>query len=165
MKFRAILIFFALTAFSASNAFSWGGEGHDVVVRLAFRLMKPAERKAAYDLLGTHDTYEIGNWADEVKDINGTKRWHFVDIPGNAEHYNAARDSPNGDCIIAELDRARTTIRDHSASQTKRREALLYWFHLVGDLYQPFHCYGDEAGGNGIKLYFKGRRTNLHALS
>jgi hypothetical protein len=164
MKFRVILIFLALTSFSASNAFSWGGEGHEVVVRLAFRLMKPAERKAAYDLLGTHDYYEIGNWADEVKDLNGTKRWHFVDIPEKAEHYNADRDCPNGDCIIAALDKVRATIRDRSASQKDRRIALLYWLHLVGDLYQPFHCYAEGKGGNDIKVYFKGNQTSLHKL-
>jgi hypothetical protein len=56
------------------------------------------------------------------------------------------------------------TIRNHSASKSARREALLYWFHLVGDLYQPFHCYGDYYGGNDITVYFKGDPTNLHKL-
>jgi hypothetical protein len=164
MKFRAILIFLALTSFSASNAFSWGSEGHDVVVKMALRMMKPAERKAVYDLLGTHDTYEIGNWADSIKEYNGTKNWHFVDIPEKAEHYDAARDCPNGDCIIAKLAMVQATIKNHTASRKDRKEALLYWFHLVGDLYQPFHCYGDYKGGNGIKPYFKGKQTNLHKL-
>jgi hypothetical protein len=164
MKFRTILIFLILSGLSESNAFSWGSEGHDVVVKMALRMMKPSERKAVYDLLGTHDTYVIGNWADSIKKFNGTSKWHYVDIPERDEHYNADRDCQNGDCIIAKLGMVQATIKNHSASKQKRREALLYWFHLVGDLYQPFHCYGDKAGGNEIKVYFKGEETNLHAL-
>jgi hypothetical protein len=56
------------------------------------------------------------------------------------------------------------TIRNHALSKQKRREALLYWFHLVGDLYMPFHCYGEYEGANGITVYFKGDTTNLHKL-
>ena len=164
MKYRAILIFFALSTISAPRAFCWGSEGHDVVVRMAIRQMKPAERKAVYDLLGTHDTHYIGHWADAVKSQNGTKNWHFVNIPDRDEHYNPDRDCPNGDCIIAKLAMVQATIRNHSASRQARREALLYWFHLVGDLYQPFHCYGDKYGGNDIAVNFKGEPTNLHAL-
>jgi hypothetical protein len=150
--------------FGVSNASAWGGEGHDVVVRLAIRLMKPAERKAVYALLGTHDTYKIANWADAVKEKNGTQNWHFVDIPERDVHYNADRDCPDGDCIIAKLAMVQATIQNHAASRRARREALLYWFHLIGDLYQPFHCYAEKRGGNGIKVYFKGERTNLHKL-
>ena len=164
MKIRTLLLFLVMSSVSATNAFSWGSEGHDVVVKMAIRLMKPAERKAVYDLLGTHNTHYIGHWADAVKDKNGTKNWHFVDIPDRDEHYNPERDCPNGDCIIAKLAMVQATIRNHSLSKQKRREALLYWFHLVGDLYQPFHCYGDKYGGNDIAVYFKGEPTNLHAL-
>ena len=153
-----------LLGFGISNASAWGGEGHDVVVRMAIRRMKPSERKAVYALLGTRDTRYIGNWADHVKDKYGNGNLHFVNIPERDEHYNAERDCPDGDCIIAKLALVQATIRNHAASRSVRREALLYWFHLVGDLYQPFHCYGDNAGGNGVKLYFKGKPTNLHKL-
>ncbi len=154
----------ALLAMTCSRAFAWGGEGHDVVVKMALRLMKPAERKAVYDLLGTHDTYYIGNWADEVKGKCGNGNWHYVDIPDRDEHYNADRDCPNGDCIIAKLAMVQATIRNHSASKRARKEALLYWFHLVADLHQPFHCYGNAFGGNDITVYFKDKETNLHKL-
>jgi hypothetical protein len=164
MKIRTILIFLVLSSFSASNAFSWGSEGHDVVVKMALRMMKPSERKAAYDLLGTKDTYVIGNWADSVKKLNGTSDWHYVDIPERDAHYNADRDCLNNNCIIAKLDMVQAQIRNHSLSHKTRREALLYWFHLVGDLYQPFHCYGDKRGANDITVYFKGEETNMHKL-
>jgi hypothetical protein len=164
MKIRIILLFLVLSSLSASQAFSWGSEGHDVVVKMALRMMKPSDRKAVYDLLGTHDTHYIGHWADAVKDKNGTKNWHFVNIPDRDKHYNADRDCPNGDCLIAKLAMVQATIRNHSASREARKEALLYWFHLVGDLYQPFHCYGDYYGANDIHVYFHGEETNLHHL-
>jgi hypothetical protein len=164
MKFRILLISLALSLLGISNALGWGCEGHDVVVKMALRMMKPSERKAVYDLLGTHDTYLIGNWADSVKAWNGTKKWHYVDIPERDAHYNAQRDCHDGECIIAKLAMVQATIQNHSASMQARKEALLYWFHLVGDLYQPFHCYGDYYGGNDITVYFHGERTNLHHI-
>jgi hypothetical protein len=131
---------------------------------MAIRMMKPQERKAVYALLGTHDTHYIGHWADAQKERLGNGNLHFVDIPDRAEHYNADRDCPAGDCIVAKLDEVQMTIRDHTKSREARREALLYWLHLVGDLFQPYHCYAGGAGGNDIALYFKDKRTNLHAL-
>lgn len=153
-----------LLAFSPKNSFTWGSEGHDVIVRMAIRLMPPAERKAVYALLGTHDTYIIGNWADEIKAKNGTGPWHYVDIPDRNTRYNAGRDCPNDNCIIAKLEMVQAQVRNHSLNRRARRTALLYWFHLIGDLYQPFHCYGDKNGGNDITVYFKNQPTNLHKL-
>ncbi len=166
MKIRTLFLFLALSGLSASTAFSWGSEGHDVVVKMALRMMKPSEKKAAFDLLGTHDTYVIGNWADSVKKMNGTSKLHYVDIAERDVRYNPERDCANGNCIIAKLDQVKATIQDHTQSKQKRREALLYWFHLVGDLYQPFHCYKEHHGGNDIhvSVYFKKKPTNLHAL-
>lgn len=170
MKIRTILLFLALSGLSASQAFSWGWEGHDVVVRMAMRMMKPSEKKAVYDLLGTNDPDRIGNWADSIKKFNGTSQLHYVDIPERDIHYNADRDCPDGNCIIAKLDMVQAQVRNHSLSRQTRREALLYWFHLVGDLYQPFHCYAEGHGGNDFRLYpyfkpyFKKKSTNLHKL-
>src|ERR1700739_4510447 len=97
------LLGLGLLVFGSLNAFGWGGEGHDVIVRMALRQMKTSERKAVYAPLGTSDPYTIGNWADSIKKFNGTADWHYVDIPDRDEHYNAVRDCSNADCIIAKL--------------------------------------------------------------
>ena len=158
---HAVLIVIMLFA---RSAFGWGSEGHDAIVQMALRMMKASERKAVFDLLGTHDTHYIGHWADAQREKLGNGNLHFVNIPDRDVHYNAERDCPNNDCIIAKLDQVQATIKDHTKSRQSRKEALLYWFHLVGDLYQPFHCYAEKHGGNDIPLLFHKRPTNLHKL-
>ena len=167
MRRSTLLALVFLCTFITSNAMAWGKEGHDVVVRLAFRMMSPAERNAAFELLGPryYKQYsKIGNWADRVKGLRHTANWHYVDIRSRDKHYHAERDCPNGDCIIEALERARANIRDHSLSDSVRREALLYWFHLAGDLYQPFHCIDKNEGGNTLYVMYYGMHCKLHAL-
>jgi len=103
------LVFLTLQLVSSSNALSWGREGHEVVVRIAMTMMKPAEKRAAFALLRTHDYNLIGRWADEVKS-RATRGWHFVDIPTRYSNYKADRDCRNGDCIIAALEREQAKI-------------------------------------------------------
>jgi len=155
-----------MLVFPRVDAHAWGREGHQVVVQLALRLMQPAQRRATYELLGTHDWSAIGRWADSVRPhrADSEQHWHYVDIPLEADAYDEARDC-KPTCIIDELERARAIVRDHSAPRGARREALLFWFHLVGDLHQPFHCYNNgDRGGNQLKVWFHGKRTSIHGL-
>jgi hypothetical protein len=43
-------------------------------------------------------------------------------------------------------------------------EALKFLVHFVGDMHMPLHLTGRERGGNGVKVRFGGRITNLHSL-
>ncbi|KAF8874821.1 phospholipase C/P1 nuclease domain-containing protein [Mucidula mucida] len=43
-------------------------------------------------------------------------------------------------------------------------EALKFLVHFLGDLHQPLHLTGRDRGGNGVKVLFGGRSTNLHSL-
>jgi nuclease S1 len=161
---RRLLILFAILPF-ASDAFAWGAEGHQVVVQIALRFMTQKQRTAVYHLLGTHDRAMIGHWADSIRPHRHyTERWHYVDIPKDSLTYDSARDCAE-DCIIAELARVQVTLHDTTADSLTRREALLFWFHLVGDLYQPFHCYNDnDRGANNLKIVYRGRRHSMHEL-
>jgi hypothetical protein len=128
--------------------------------------MKPAQRNAVYHLLGTHDKEAIGRWADSVRPLrdDSEHRWHYVDIPLEADEYDFVRDCRH-DCIIAELERVRATLHDKSLDSLTRREALLFWFHLVGDLYQPFHCYNNnDRGANKLKVIYQGKPHIMHKL-
>ncbi len=131
-----------------SSSSAWGSKGHESVVHLALQMMKPKERKAAFDLIGSDDPCFIGNWADHQREAHPeTRNWHYVNIPATVKSYKASRDC-QGTCIISQLEWARATVGDHHKSKVERREALLWWFHLTGDLYQPFHCFGKKEGGN-----------------
>ncbi|EIN09062.1 phospholipase C/P1 nuclease [Punctularia strigosozonata HHB-11173 SS5] len=41
-------------------------------------------------------------------------------------------------------------------------EALKFLIHFFGDMHQPLHLSGRQYGGNGAKVLFDGRLTNLH---
>jgi hypothetical protein len=97
-------------------------------------------------------------WADKVRnDRPYTRQWHFVDIPLDAEQYLAARDcqsSPEGDCIIQEIERAFALLSNPNEEKCARAAALKYIIHFVGDMHQPLHDATDthdvEATANGF---------------
>ncbi|KAH7904370.1 S1/P1 nuclease [Hygrophoropsis aurantiaca] len=46
----------------------------------------------------------------------------------------------------------------------RAREALKFLIHFLGDMHMPLHLTGRDRGGNGDKVSFDGRVTNLHSL-
>lgn len=87
------------------------------------------------------------------------------DPPGTPAAYDAARDCPRGDCVVAAIERFEVVLRDRSAPPRERLEALKFIVHLVADVHQPLHCADDgDRGGNDIRVSLSGRRTNLHAV-
>ena len=123
---------------------------------------------------GGEDMFLAGStWPDEVRSNRpDTYNWHFVDIPVGETHYDAARDckaTDRGDCIIAEIARARAELTDSSRSAELKAESLKFLIHFVGDLHQPLHAVDDhDRGGNDVKVSALGgdggRATNLHAV-
>lgn len=93
---------------------------------------------------------------------NNTYNWHFVDIPKDHDHYDAATECPKenpslGDCVINELERLRNELRCLTGQD--QLKALKFAVHFVGDIHQPFHTIWEEAGANGVTvtLQFKGK--------
>jgi len=104
------------------------------------------------DLLGQGVSLaSVASWADDVRDDRpATYRWHFVSIPINRATYDSAQDCQNlddGDCVVAEIDRARQDVRCGSDASA-RTEALKFLVHFLGDLHQPFHTVLEEIGMN-----------------
>ena len=97
-----------------------------------------------------------------------TYNWHFVNIPSTADHYDPSRDclpTARGDCIIAALERLEHDLGNVSLPAARRREALMFIIHFVGDLHQPLHAINtnDDLGGNRRPIEAIGDATNLHA--
>lgn len=170
---KSLFTIFLFIVFTCSRAMCWGHEGHEVVVRMAYQMIADESPQAADSIraiLGKRyfpnnrpDFDAIGNWADRHKSAL-TRKWHFVDISQSHCHYNAERDCENGNCIIEALKRQQARILDRSLPLRERRKALLYWFHLCGDLYQPFHCIEKQHGGNDLPVTFYGKSCNLHEV-
>ena len=175
MRRSAAAVLIALVVMHSSlRVAAWGAVGHHVVARIAWSLMSAAARDRAAVLLdGRQDAFVASaTWADEVRSAKPeTYNWHFVDIPVGEAKYSAARDCPateKGDCVVAEIARARAELADASRPQAQRAESLKFLIHFVGDIHQPLHAIDNhDRGGNDVRVAAlrgdDGRATNLHA--
>ena len=148
-------------------AYGWGPEGHRLVARIAFDELTPAARDRVAAILAPDQTLtSISSWADEVRRSRPeSEPWHYVDIPIDKPHLDMKRDCPKGACVIAEIARNRATLQDPSATAVQRREALMFLVHFIGDMHQPLHCSNhNDRGGNGVRVMFNNRRSNLHSV-
>ena len=155
---------------------AWGPEGHHIVARIALARLTPEAKQGVETLLGPEDFVAVSTWADEIRSQRPeTYNWHFVDIPFGEQKYDAARDcktTPQGDCVIAQLERARKDLTDASLPADRRREALKWLIHLMGDLHMPLHAIDNhDRGGNDVLVTIVGQpppdpgvRVNLHGV-
>jgi hypothetical protein len=148
-------------------AYGWGPEGHSLVARIAEAQLTPAARAQVIAILGPDRTLvSIASWADEIRRGRPeTGPWHYIDIPIHQPHLDMARDCPKGDCVIAQITEFEKVLQDPAADPVKRREALMFVVHFVGDMHQPLHCSNnDDRGGNSVRVQFFDRTTNLHSV-
>ncbi len=149
-----------------SAAHAWGTQGHQVIASLA-QAQLTARAKAEIDKLLVLEPGEslssISTWADEHRNPT-TAAWHYVNFPKNSCTYDAARDCPDGNCVVAAIDRQIEVLKS-DAPPEKRLTALKYVVHLVADIHQPLHAgYAEDRGGNSYQLQAFMRGSNLHAL-
>jgi len=166
-KLRIVALLFVFAIPHAARA--WGRSGHAIVADIAQDHLTPAAYSAASLLLeeeGLTQLAEVSSWADDFRKSHPeTAPWHFVDIPLNAQTYNAARDCPAGDCAVAKLEQFRAILADQSAPAAQRLEALKWIVHLVADLHQPLHAEDNgDRGGNQIIAEGFDRPVSLHAI-
>ena len=164
-----LLIYISLIAAAPSSALAWGSEGHRIIAEIAEQYLQPETARQVRDLLAIeNDTSlaDVATWADQIRrQRSETAPWHFVDIPISAPAYDPARDCPRGDCVVAKIEQLTTTLGDRAAAPRDRLEALKFVVHFVGDIHQPLHASdNNDRGGNGVRVEFMGRRTNLHAV-
>jgi hypothetical protein len=148
-------------------ALAWGPEGHEIVAHIAAGELTPRARAEVAALLGGPAEAMMvtgANWADEIRDARPqTTAWHFVDIELDHPGYQATRDCPRDDCVVAQIDRQRAIAADRRQPRARRAEALLFLVHLSGDVHQPLHAIDDhDRGGNEISVRLGQRRTNMH---
>jgi hypothetical protein len=151
----------------APSAYSWGVEGHALVARLAAARLSPKAAAAVAEILGPGASLtSVASWADQVRNTRReTGPWHYVDIQITDAHLDMKRDCPEGNCVLTKIDEFAAVLKNKNAAPEKRKEALMFLVHFVGDMHQPLHCADHhDKGGNDTKLTFFGRPTNLHGL-
>ena len=148
------------------QAYAWGPEGHSIVAEIAQRRLTPRAAARVREIMGGNASLaSISSWADDYRALHReTSRWHFVDIPLGADDYVAARDcgtTPEGDCLIAELARNLKDLKDPATPDPRRRDALKFIVHFVGDVNQPLHAVGELTGYNEMRVcYFSSLAKN-----
>ncbi len=162
----APLALVALWGIGTTPARAWGVQGHQVVAAIAWQGLSPVAREEATRLLAPEPgqtLVSISTWADEHRGP-ATAPWHYLNFPRGQCRFDAARDCPDGQCVVGAIDRQRAILAS-KATDAERLQALKYLVHFVADVHQPLHAgYQDDRGGNTVQLRFLMRGSNLHAL-
>ena len=154
-------------------AAAFGPLGHRIVGILAERELTPAARSQVQLLLAGElepSLAGVSNWADQLRDTDPdrgrqTARWHYVNFPRGDCAYAPARDCPDGNCVVAAINRSLLVLADGKRSNAERAEALKFLVHFVGDAHQPLHAgYRDDRGGNDFQISYRGQGWNLHSV-
>ncbi len=155
----------------ARPAYGWGDEGHEIIATIAWEYLTPEARATVEGLLKDDPDKTLADastWADRIRRKPGygwVAPLHYVNVADGAAAFDMKRDSPDGKCVVAAIDRFTLVLRDPKAPPEKRREALKLVTHFVGDVHQPLHVSrAHDKGGNDIKVEFFGNRTNLHSV-
>ncbi|UNK58078.1 S1/P1 nuclease [Pseudoxanthomonas daejeonensis] len=167
------MLFLPVALAIALPVHAWGALGHRLVARLAEDGLTPQARAGVARLLQgeTEPTLAgIATWADELRGNDPalgkrSARWHYVNIGGDDCAYQAARDCPGGDCVVAALETQARILADPARTDAERRQALKFVVHFVGDAHQPLHAgHAGDRGGNDYQVNWRGKGSNLHSL-
>jgi hypothetical protein len=163
---------FALAIWAALplHSWAWGVEGHRAVGRIAERHLTDKARRQVAALLGTQTLTLVSTQPDEMLSLpeyKATGPWHYINTPLGLAHdqYVAAiKAQPEANAYNTLLTKIKE-MKDPALTQAQRAEALIFVVHIIGDVHQPLHTgRAEDRGGNGIKLTYRGKETNLHSL-
>ena len=163
---RLILIFALYLLSLPVNA--WWGKEHQIVALIAEKNLSKQSKQQIDILLQGQKLSDIANWADSIKSQPKwfhSKRWHYINIE-KGESIADYKVSVGGDILWA-LDYFYWQIGETSRPIDQRREALMFFVHLVADIHQPLHVgITGNAGGNNQPVIWKGQKrlVNLHKV-
>ena len=156
----------SLSIIVSLNCFGWGQTGHRVVGQIAQNHLSSMAQKAIQEIMGRESLAYASTWMDEIKSDNHydhTHDWHWVTIPDGGNYVEADK-NPDGDAVEA-INRMVEILKDETADNGKKVEALRFLVHLVGDIHQPLHVgNGTDKGGNDVKVKWFGSSSNLHRV-
>ncbi|KAI0944941.1 hypothetical protein AcV7_001608 [Taiwanofungus camphoratus] len=188
----ATLAVFTLGLSALPSALAWGAAGHEIVATIAQMHLHPAVLPVLCDILDPPSAQfprssssadyppchlaPIAAWADRVRRSPAyryTAPLHYVgaldDLPSEACEFPGARGwaGKRDGNVLAAVRNSTTTLADFldgEAGAREGEEALKFLVHFIGDMHMPLHLTGRERGGNGARVTFDGRVTNLHSV-
>lgn len=185
--------FLLLACLGARMLFGWGCEGHQIVALIAEANLTPRAAEQVKQILtqnpvdaGTirfcldnHDDLmaDASTWADDARRTDGGAKWHYIDIPRQANGGDPNQwcqvvgpQVEKGDrtgCVLTAIAYFRDEAANAQTPPVERAKALRYLIHFVGDLHQPLHAADNhDNGGNCAPMALPGAVTisNLHSI-
>lgn len=170
---RRIALALLIVSLVVPNALAWGGSGHKITARLAQEKLSDGAERKVREILGTRWMADVASLPDDWRKNEGaqmTSVWHFVNTRIEDDTYDQPRDCPGDQCVVEQIKDMTDALSNPEASQSAKRDALIYIIHFVGDVHQPMHAGSgtvngkSDRGGNEIKVRFNGMDSNLHAV-
>jgi nuclease S1 len=165
------------------DAFAWGAKGHSVIAELAERGLSPSVAAQVRELNYAAPLRDVASLPDDwrAQETRGERQGntgslHYSNIPNEIATFDRARDCKEDKCVVAAIEQYVAILKDRTQPKEKRREALIFVVHLVGDIHQPLHAAGGKVkddvtgemvpdlGGNKVKVRYLGVETNLHSV-
>ena len=178
-----------LPAALPGRLYAWGGLGHRTVAIIAEHRLSARALEEVRLILGPKTSLaDISTCADDIKrrpikcgsfTLNAdhrSSRWHYVDIPINAQPTaSTVRSYCRGhgrddQCSTEQIKKEIAVLQDPKADVRAKQIALMFLVHLMGDLHQPLHNADDgDSGGNAKLVRFMAsprarKKTNLHHI-
>jgi len=139
--------------------------GHRIIGEIAEGRLLPEVKTKIRKNFNIKKLSDVTNWADAVRTKRSQGPWHYCNIKESKWTYEKNRDCPDGACVVEKVGVFLRALVVERLSPIKRKEALMYLIHFVGDVHQPLHLgNARDRGGNKIQVSFKGQPTNLHTL-
>jgi hypothetical protein len=179
---RTVRYFLILMLFPL-HALAWGAKGHSVVAELAERGLSPNVAAQVRELMFAAPLRDSASLPDDwrAQETRGERQGntgalHYSNIPNDVATFDRARDCKEDQCVVAAIEKYLAVLEDKNQPKDKRREALIFVVHFVGDLHQPMHTAGGmvrnqqtgqwepDRGGNLVKVRYLGIETNLHSV-
>jgi hypothetical protein len=173
----------ALLALLPTPLFAWGAKGHSIVAEVAERGLSPNVAQQVRELTFAAPLRDSASLPDDWRgqeerhERQGeTGPLHYSNIPNDIGTFDRARDCKEEQCVVAGIEKYIAVLKDKTQPKDKRREALIFVVHFIGDIHQPLHAAGGQVknaktgamepdlGGNLVKVRYLGVETNLHSV-
>lgn len=153
-------------AISLGDAHGWGPQGHRVIGYVAELNLASETKNIIVQEFNINHLADVANWADKIRQKNEEEKpWHYTNIKEGEWTYEAARDCSNGNCVTEKIKEFAAVLKNIENPLNKRKDALKYLVHFVGDVHQPLHLGNQkDRGGGKIRLFYSGKNVNLHYL-
>lgn len=166
----AVLAGLLLTGTNTAKA--WGPIGHRVVGEIASFHLSQKARQAISGIIGNETLAMIANWPDFIKsDTTGqykhTSPWHYLDFPGHCTRavFDSIMAAATGENLHTMTVAMVKELKSPATPKARKRFALSFLVHMIGDMHMPLHVGRDEdMGGNKIQVSWFDRPTNLHRV-